>query len=192
MYENTTLVSTTQGGNVSKRTVPAMHHPEYQATLDKSDSVADNRKRRAEWSKSLQREEPPAKSQRCECGEWFRKIKLDRETVQAENAGALERDWQRTLKCQECHKLLPDVDLLYARCEDYGHRSWICIQCFEDLPGDKSAHESQRSSRWQEPQQGSWWSSQSHSSSGWDGSQRDSSGWYINRSNKSWTSGWSR
>ena len=52
MFENTTLVNTTQGGSVSKRTVPAMHHPEYQATLEKSESVADARKRRAEWNRS--------------------------------------------------------------------------------------------------------------------------------------------
>ena len=112
MWENTTLEGTTQGGNVSKRTVPAKHHPEYQATLEKSDSVADTRKRRAEWNKSWQKEEPPAKSQRCECGAWYRKTKSDRETVLEENAGAVERDWRRTLKCQECYELLPGSDLL--------------------------------------------------------------------------------
>ena len=200
MFENTTQVVTTQGHNyagaVSKRTIPAKHHPEYQATLEKSDSVADNRKRRAEWNKSWQKEEPAQKFQRCECGERYRKLKLDRETVLEEEPGKVSGDWQRVLKCQECHEKLPGSDLLYARCEDWGHKSWICIKCFDDsasdqrsqTPYDTSVRENARSYRY--PQSQSWWSShsqddsqpnRSYSSSGWDGSYRDQTGWQISR-----------
>jgi hypothetical protein len=183
---------------VSKRTIPAKHHPEYQATLEKSDSVADNRKRRAEWNKNWLREEPARKFQRCGCGARYRKLTLDRETVLEENAGKVSKDWRGILECQECYEKLPGSDLLYARCEDHGHKSWICINCFEDAPiaqrfqrpYDKSVRENARSYSGQDPQSQSWWSShsqdewqssQSYSSSGWDGSYRDHTGWWVSR-----------
>jgi hypothetical protein len=81
MFQGTTIIATTQGGDMSKMTVPSKYHPEYQATLEQSDSVADARKRKAEWGRSWQREEPPTKTRRCECGAWYEKVKMDRETV---------------------------------------------------------------------------------------------------------------
>ena len=238
MFENINIVDTTQRGSTSRRTVPAIHHPEYQATLEKSDSVAENR--------------------RCERGKIFRKKTMNRRTVQEEDAGdvyldrqqhlkcqacdklppdasnawrtiqitsrfvrtrvylvgkilskeasglmraavtqdgmssdgmqiideinLVEKDWRRTLQRQECYETLPGSDLLYARCEDHGHRSWICVRCFEDQPDDKSIREELAIIQQQDPQPGRWWSihsqgrwqsSQSHSSSGWNGSYRD-------------------
>jgi hypothetical protein len=208
MFENTTQVVTTQGGAVSKRTIPAKHHPEYQATLEKSDSVADTRKRRAERSKNWMKEEPPRKFQRCECGASYQKSKLDRQTVQ-EETGKVSEDWQGILKCQECHAKLPGSDLLYARCEDYGHKSWICIKCFEDAPSeqrsqrpyDTSVRENSRSYRGQYPQPQNWWSShsqddsqqsQSYSSSGWDSSYSDRAGWWVSRAETPGAEQWYR
>ena len=170
-------------------TVPSKHHPEYQATLEQSDSVADARKRKAEWGRSWQREEPPTKTRRCECGAWYEKVKMNRATV-LEETGAPDEDWRRILNCQSCNELMPGADPLYARCTSVRHKSWICTKCFEEQPDDMSARESTRSYSRQDPQPGSWWSSRSHSSSGWDGSYRDSSGWWINRAETPNASRW--
>ena len=174
---------------MSKMTVPSKHHPEYQATLEQCDSVADARKRKAERGRSWQREEPPTKTRRCECGAWYEKVKMDRETVLKET-GAPDEDWRRILNCQSCDELMPGADLLYARCTSVRHKSWICTKCFEDPPENLSARGSARSDSRQDPQSESWWSSHSHSSSGWDGSYRESSGWWVNRAETPHASKW--
>ena len=189
MFQGTTVIATTQGGDTSKMTVPSKCHPEYQATLEQSDSVADARKRKAEWGRSWQREEPPTKTRRCECGAWYEKVKMDRETVLKET-GAPDEDWRKILNCQSCDELMPGADLLYARCTSVRHKSWICTKCFEDPPENLSARESARSDSRQDPQPESWWSSHSHSSSGWDGSYRESSGWWVNRAETPNASKW--
>ena len=170
-------------------TVPSKHHPEYQAILEQSDSVADARKRKAEWGRSWQREEPPTKTRRCECGAWYEKVKMDRATVLKET-GAPDEDWRIILNCQSCDELMPGADLLYARCTSVRHKSWICTKCFEEQPENLSARESARSDSRQDPQPESWWSSHSHSSSGCDGSYRESSGWWVNRAETPHASKW--
>jgi len=167
-FEGTTIVASMQGGSYSKDSCPAALNPSYQQALAKSDSLADNRKRRVAEADRW-KEEPPTKVLRCCLGHKFHKLKLDRETVAQEYPGYADREdkWQELLRCHQCDSRFPDADLMYARCEDKGHKAWICINCFEEpttatLASTQSSYSGQqssssRSTRWPDVRESSCW-----------------------------------